>query len=234
MAISINEVKNLVDYITRKNNSGALNPDQFNLIIHRAQMTKFMELYGNPLDYQLDKADTKISYDVTQKISDDLRVFKKQTSIILANEGRASLPLDYVHLITLRYIAGTNTNGTAVREYIEIKIIPEDNEFYRLGSKIVPPSKKFPIAVLKSNYLQVYPTNISTVNLSYLSQPPQPVWGYNIVNGRPVFDATKSVNLLWTDVCINDIVIRAMSYVGISIKDNDIIGYSQIKIKEGT
>ena len=76
--------------------------------------------------------------------------------------------------------------------------------------------------------------NISNVNLSYLSQPPKPVWGYTIVNKRPVFDANTSVDLLWSDVCINDIVIRAMSYVGISIKDNEIISYSQAKIKEGT
>lgn len=233
MSTSINEVKQLVDYISRKNNSATLNPEQFNLILHRAQMTKFMELYGNPMDYQVGNPVPKIAYEVTQKISDDLRAFKKQPNVILDRSGHLALPSDYVHLISLRYKTGTNVDGVVVPKYVDIKIIDEDKEYYRLGSGIVAPTKKFPIGVLKSDYVQIYPTNITTVQLSYLSQPPKPVWGYTMINNRPVFNAATSVDLLWPDVVINDIVILALSYVGISIKDGDLLNYTQQQKAQG-
>ncbi len=233
MATSVNEVKQLIDYISRKNNSATLNPEQLNLILHRAQMTKFMILYGNPTEYQVDKPVPRIAYEVTQKISDDLRAFKKQPNVILDSAGHLALPSDYVHLISLRYKTGTNVSGVVVPKYIDIKIVDEDKEYYRLGSTIVPPTKKHPIGVLKSNYVQIYPTNITTVQLSYLSQPPKPVWGYTMVNNRPVFNSATSVDLLWPDVVINDIVILALSYVGISIKDGDLSQYTQIQKQQG-
>lgn len=231
--VSINEVKKLVDYIVRKNNSGYLNPDQFNLIMHRAQMTKFMELYGNPKEYQVENPIPRIAYEVTQKISDDLRQFKKTADMILNSQGRGNLPSDYVHTISLQYVAGLNTSSGVEKQYIPIDVVSEDKEYYRLGSAIVPPTKKYPIAVLKSTYYQIHPIDISVVKLSYLSQPIAPIWNYTIVNGRPVFNAATSIDLNWPDVAVNDIVTRACSYIGISIKDNEILNYTQVKEKEG-
>jgi hypothetical protein len=203
------------------------------MIGHRAQMTKFMELYGNPKEYQVGNPVPRIAYEVTQKISDDLRQFKKTANVILDSQGKANLPSDYVHTISLQYVAALNTDSGVQKQYIPIDVIPEDKEYYRLGSSIVPPTKKYPVAVLKSTYYQVYPIDISTIKISYLSQPVAPVWGYTMVKGRPVYNAATSVDFNWPDVAINDIVTRMCSYIGISIKDNELLEYTQIKEKEG-
>ena len=40
-------------------------------------MSKFVELYGNPIGYQTGRPIHPISYGITQNIADDLRKFKK-------------------------------------------------------------------------------------------------------------------------------------------------------------
>ena len=232
--MDINQIKKFVDYLVRKNNSAYLNPDQFNLVLDRAQMSKFMELYGNPKEYQPGNPIPRIAYEVTQKISDDLRIFKENFNMLIDNNGQATLPSNYIHAISIGAIAGKNTTpGKSEKQFITVDIIPEDKEYYRLGSVIVPPTKKQPIAVIKDTYVQVYPENMGSVKFSYLRRPVEPVWGYDIVNGRPVYSESKSTNLEWPDQTINDIIIRACNFIGISIKDGDIVSYTQGKTQEG-
>lgn len=232
--MDINQIKKFVDYIVRKNNSSYLNPDQFNQVMDRAQISKFMELYGNPKEYQPGNPIPRIAYEVTQKISDDLRAFKENSSPILDKNGRFEFPDDYIHTISLAAIIGKNKgDGTSERQYTTLDIVPEDKEYYRLSSVIVPPTKQYPIAVVKNTYMQVYPVDMGGIQFSYLRRPVAPVWGYDIVNGRPVYNESKSTNLEWPEQTINDIVIRACNFIGISIKDIQILNYTQGKTQEG-
>ncbi len=234
----INEVKELVDYIVRKNNGGYLNPSQFNMILHRAQMTKYNQLLGD-LTGSTSASNPKAPVEFNKRVLEDMKQFTNPISISVDRSGQADYPGDYVRWIRFGYKTGKNTpSGEPEVWYLPIEVVDEEKEYYKLSSVIVQPTKQYPIVVFKNTYMQFYPTNLGKVQMTYLRQPVSPNWGYNLVNGRPVFAETggvngDSVNLNWPDISINDIVIRACSYIGISIKDQELIGYTQEKTREG-
>jgi hypothetical protein len=230
----IHTVWELVRFLCRKYNSAYLDPEQFNLVINRAQMTKFMEMYGNPQEYQPGRPIPKISYEVTQKVIDDLKQFKEDRVLQVDKEGKASYPDNYVHTLSLGYrtIKYSNCKGSEPM-VAPIEVVDQDKEMYRRSSYIVAPSRKRPICVLKNSYYQFYPEGIGVAEVSYLRQPKQAKYAVKIVNNRPVYDPDKSVHLEWPDVAVNDIVMRALSYIGISIKDEEIVGYTEMKRTQG-
>jgi hypothetical protein len=219
--VSIKTVWDLTRALCKKHNTAYLDPDQFNLYINRAQVTKFMELYGNPQEYQPGLPAPRIAYEVTQKVTDDLRQFKKEAILTVDSDGKSNYPADYVHTLSI----GKNDRP--------IEVVRQELEMYRRSSKIVGPTVHDPICVLKETYYQFYPKDIASAELSYLRQPQEAKFAVTIVSGRPVYDPTLSINLEWPDVAVNDIVMRALSYIGISIKDAEILQYAETLKKTG-
>lgn len=233
MAFSIDETYTLVKYISRKNNSAYLDPEQFNMIINRAQTTKFADLLGD-LNNASSPSNPKAPIEFNKRVLEDIKQFTNPISISIDASGQANYPPDYVRWVRFGYKAGKNTeSGTPEILYLPIEVVDEEKEYYKLSSVIVPPTREYPIVVFKNTYMQFYPINLGRVQMTYLRQPERAVWAYTMVNNRPVFNSAASVNLNWPDIAINDIVIRACSYIGISIKDADLVAYTQTKTQEG-
>ncbi len=232
MAItSIDTVKKYTEYLVRKNNSGYLTPEQFNLIINRASRTIFVKRSGNPHDYQVGAPIPRIGFQITQKITEDLKIFQENANLILSPQGRVSYPSNLAYTIpgifykTLRH---------GQERYVPVEIIDKDKEGYRLSSAIVFPTKIRPVALFESTYLQIYPTGISNIKFPYLRYPIDAIWAYNVINGRPVFDSSKSVNLEWEDMVVNDIIMQALKSIGISIKDADVMSFANSESTQGS
>jgi len=90
--MTIDQVYKFVNFIIKKSNSGGyLTPDEFNLIINRAQIQYFNKLYGNQNDYRYDRPVPKIAYAITEKISDSLAPFlSNKTVVSIPGSGRVS------------------------------------------------------------------------------------------------------------------------------------------------
>lgn len=235
--MNINEVYKTIQFIVRKNSTGGLlNPDQFNIIINRAQMTKFMRTYGNEQEYQPGKPIPRIAFEINQTIADELSVFITNDNLILDSNGKGYYPSDYVHVIPgLGYktsINNSNGIGTTLK-FIPIEIVDKQFEYYRLSSSIVQPTRTTPICIEENTYLQFYPQNIGPVRFSYLRQPIMAVWGFTMVNNRPVYNSATSVDLEWKDININSIISLACSYIGISIKDDMVSNYATSSYQQG-
>ncbi len=235
--MNINDIYKTIQFIVRKNTTGGLiNPDQFNLIINRAQMTKFMRSYGNEQEYAPGRPIPRIAFEENQNITDELSIFIENANMILDANGQAPYPDDYVHTIPgLGYkTAINNSNGTGTTiKYVPITIIDKQYEFYRLSSNIVQPTRTSPICVEDGLNLQFYPIDIGPVRFPYLRQPKQAIWAFTMVNNRPVYDPINSVDLEWKEVNINSIISLAISYLGISIKDSDVQNYALTSYAQG-
>ncbi len=239
--MTIDEIRQLMNYVARKNNTGGfLSTTQFNLVVNRASITKFMQLYGNPHEYQPGRPIPRIAFELTQKVLDDLKVFKEPEDIFIDEFGQFPFPSDFVHPISLVYIAGKDTgkkdtDGLSIYTTLPtaIEFVEEQFEWYRRGSKIVPPDKENPIVIEKNTYFQFYPENLSTARLWYLRQPKKVEWGFDVSNSREVYNASKSTQLEWPDVVHNDIVVLALSYVGISIDKGSLMQYTELQEQKG-
>ncbi len=54
-----------------------------------------------------------------------------------------------------------------------------------------------------------------------------------MVNNRAAYDPTNSIDLEWRNTDINSIIVLACSYIGISIKDVEVLAYSEKSYSEG-
>ena len=239
MAIDINELYNFVQFVSNKEQSGYIKPSEFNIAVDRAQMQLFMERYNNPAEYQYGRPVPRVSYQQTQKVSDDLRPFIKKIYQPLTNGGKflwSNLP-DYMHLSSLRaqYYKVNNTNGESDLRTSSVRILDDSELSSYLDSSILKPTSEYPIAAIYNGYLQVYPESISGIDVTYLSRPLKPVWAFtvNTSTGMPDYDVTASTNLNWSNELFNEIGVRVLSFFSVNLKDSLLTQYSELKKQQG-
>ena len=239
--MTIDDFKEFVFFIARKATNGN-NPtiSQFNLAMQRGFVQWVMKRYNNPAEYQPGMPIPRISWQNTQKISDDLRFLLERRDFAIPSTGQLTIPNGttikdintsicpkYLHASSFRTLYITQSGG--VLSYKEVPITQmNDNEIGDiLSSNINVPSHRYPKLAFYNNYIQFYPKNIGRITFTYLREPTLPVWGFTTVNNRPVYDATTSVDIESPDETHNEIAGTVLSYLGISIKDGDIVNYAQ-------
>lgn len=232
--MNINEIFELVRFISNKSQTGTPTPANFNLAVNSAQLSLFMERYGNPAEYQPGQPIPRISYEETKKISDDLRPFKVLTDLTVDSNGQGLIPANYIHATSMRFnyiTQGPNKKITKVeRPIVEVD---DDKLGDRLISEIVAPTKRHPIATFYNNYIQYHPIDLKTVKFTYLRLPADAVWAFTTVSGRPVYDAGNSTDLEWPDDTHNEIIIRILSLVGINLRDQELFQFAEMKKQQG-
>lgn len=232
--VNIDELYRTVQFFANKEQSGFIKPSEFNLLADRAQMEIFMKKFGNPQEYTPNAPFPRYSYQETQKITDDLRVFITRVTLT-ANFGQIDYPDDYVHFssamsVRMEPISGTNN---FIPRNIEIQVADDSELGYMLGSAIVFPEPDYPIMVFYDNYMQIYPIETEMVHFTYLRRPQVPNWAYTLVNNRPVYNPGASVNIEFPDETLNEIAARILSYVGINLREPQLIQYSEMQKDKG-
>ena len=232
--MDINEIYELVRFISNKSQTGTPSPTEFNLAVNSAQFSLFMERYGNPAEYTPGQPIPRMAYEETKKISDDLRVFKVLTDLTIDDNGQGIIPDDYIHATSMRFNYITQGPDKSIDQVERpIKEVDDDKLGDRLISEIVRPTKKYPIATFYNTYIQYNPKDLKKVKFTYLRRPNDAVWAFSITNGRPLYDASASTDLEWPDDTHNEIVIRTLSLVGINLRDNELTQYAVMRQQQG-
>jgi hypothetical protein len=233
--VNIDELYRTVQFFANKEQSGFITPSEFNLLADRAQMEMFMKKFGNPEAVVGPMQPyPKYSYQETQKITDDLRPFVKRINLNL-NFGQLQYPEDYVHFASLMAVRFVNIAGTSnsIPRHIEIQAVDESELGYMLGSDIVYPEPDYPVVAFYDNYMQVYPIETSNVIFTYLRRPVKPLWAFDIVNNRPVYNDANSVDIEFPDETLNEIAMKILSYVGINLREPSLMQYSETQKNAG-
>lgn len=234
--INVNEVKEFVDFMLNKDQSGnSYTPDQFNMLLRRATDAQFKKEYGLPEDYKPGYPLPNIAWELTQKIMDDLRTLKEKVNLPVNSDGEMNLPLDYIHVSRIRYNKATNnadcTGVTLTPRAVEV--VPDLQWDVRVSASIKKPSYDFPIANINSNYIQFEPKDLSTIELVYLRYPKVPIWAYNVVGDVAIYDPINSVNIELPEIQTNNIAEILLSYIGINLRETDLYQYAQSKTVNG-
>lgn len=234
--MNIDEVYKFMSFISNKSQSGNLTPKDFNSILPRAFSEWVMKRYHN-VKAQLPNGEALISWQQNQKISDDLKfLLTKLGSVVVSPDGTVDLPADYLHLSSLRYRYTYLDNGTLKVLEDDVDVVRDSEIGGMLGSYIFKKhidAKKKVIAAIYSTYIQFYPNDIQTAIVTYLRKPIDPVWAFTVVNGRPVYDPANSVDLEAPDEAANEIMMMALSYLGINLREQELIQYSEMLKNQG-
>ena len=226
--MTIDEVYRFINFIVKKSNAGGyVTPSEFNLLINRAQIQYFNKLYGNQNDYRYDRPIPKISYAVTEKISNSLSPFlSDKTTITIDSNGQCTTPTDMIQMVAV-------TKEVVGKPEYEITRVEQDRVANNLTSYYDAPDTDFPIYAQLRTKLQFYPKNLASASVIYLKKPTNMVWAYTTVSGRPVYDAGTSVQPQWEEVDMNEIMYLALSYIGVNLKDPDVSQFANMKTQTG-
>lgn len=225
MSININTVKELVQLIVNKN-EGQWSISRFNQAAPSAVIEWFNACYGQPMLSKNGQQINDMVWQSTEKLSNNLRPFLKPVTLQVNANGQGVRPTDFVQTSSIRYNYGT--------KQVEVKFVRDNNLDEYLNSDLLAPSKSYPIYAIYDNYLQFYPKDLVRVNFTYLRTPATPVWGYTVVNGRPVYDQTTSVDIDFPDDNLNEVVSRIVALFGITMREGQVQQYAAQKISTGS
>ena len=221
--MTIDELYRFVQFEANKEQRGFVKPSEFNLLAERAQLDVIRDRYGKI------GISGSPSTPMIHSVSDDLAPVIEKATITYDSGGTNdafSYPNDYLYFMRMT-IAGKN-----------VEIINHDQLGAKLSSVIAPPSANYPIAVMIDEGFEIYTSaseaTSGTVVLTYIKKPSAPFWAYVISNGTYIYSSTMSENTQLTlpEQTHNEIAQRMLSYIGISLRDQEPLSYAESKLSQ--
>lgn len=218
--MNINDVYNLVLFITNRSQTGNTGPARFNYAADMANISLFKRYCGIPEEYQPGSPISKMAFSITGDIEKVARIFKVDKPLYIdPATGKADVPDNFEKESTMTYY--TQKNGDPVA--IEVDIC-NDTEFQeKLTSYVVPADMDNPACRFIGTKIEFAPKTLVTSTLTYLRKPVKPVWGYTFSSNRPVYSSNASTDPEWPDTVLNDFVLRICQFLGINMERNTLV-----------
>lgn len=222
--MDVNECYRILLYATAKNKSqGYMSPDDFNLTINTAQRSYLDYLLGEYQKYQIRRPIAVVEFGQNARIRDSLAplIYGTVLSPFVYN-GISPFPSDYEYVDAMWSLYG-NYN---------IRFAQQDRLDSFVHSTIDPVASN-PVYLIQHEGFHFFPETIGSARMSYVRKPPTIKWAYvNDGNNRPVYDPLNSINPVWSDTDMLNILVRALQIVGVNLQLGVVIQYSQ-EIKNG-
>lgn len=208
--------------INKEQSGRSFSVPQFNTVAQFVNQLYFKLKVGLPESYQLGAPIAPQRWQVSQKISDDLRELlvwmggPDKPMMKLDEYGVAELPTDYAAFSSCYYIQQV-TNCDEVTEHFHRKItfVPDAVWADRMSCAINKPTEKYPIAKWADDKIQFAPATMNYVHFSYLKTPREPFLAVTVDgNNDYVYDPANSTNFEFPQVCqpdIENLIFQVMS-----------------------
>lgn len=233
--MNISQIYDWTTYVLNKYQSGSLlSPDEFNLACKVISRELFNVKVGLPEMYQPGAPYPPQAWQVTQKITDDLKPFIKDTTID-KSQGFFPLPSDYAAFSSLsyKYILNSTTGGNPYHEQNYIDVVTDSELRVRLADNVIMPTLKYPVATYRASGILIYPEDIARVTLTYLRYPLDPVFGYTVSNDEYIYDPSASVQVEFPETLHPEFCMRIARYAGINTREFDVEQTIRERLKTG-
>lgn len=221
--MTIELVHDLVFYIANKDQRGNITPAEFNILAKVAQLEFMSTRIGNIKTIN-QQGVPPFGYESTWRIHEDLRPFVYgPVNILVRPNGDFDYPYGYMW-----------PDAIHKNDFWPITRLTSDQYTFQKHNTITPPTADYPVCVLRNPYGFIDPYSIGSFGMSYVKEPPDPVWGYTTVNDAPVFNPATSVDLVIPPLCYTEIVMLILPHVGINLSALQITEYANLKAKSGT
>lgn len=202
---------------------GYVSPDDFNTAINTAQRSYLDYLLGEYQKYQPQRPIAIVEFGQNERIRQSLSPLI-YGAVLSPNTitGIAPFPSDYEYNDAMWSLYG----------FYNIRFIQQDRlqSYYR---DPIDPIQTNPVYLVNNYGFQFYPENIGSARMSYVRTPPSIFWGYSLdSNGLPVYDASISQNPIWAETDMLNIIVRALSIIGVNLQFPLVMQYSN-EIKGG-
>ncbi len=213
--MTIDDVYRLTQYIVAKNQNGYLTPDQFNLVINDSQRQYLDYLLGEYQKYQIRRPVSVVQFGQNERIRQSISPLIYGTVLNINPQGVSPFPSDYEYNDAMWGLYG----------FYNIKFIQQDrlDSYYH---SVIDPIATNPVYLINEAGFQFYPETLGMARMSYVRTPPTMKWAFvEYTPGIPVYDPLNSIDPVWSDTDINNIIARALLMVGINLQAADVIQY---------
>jgi hypothetical protein len=224
----------LVELILNKDYSGNIwSPDRFRQLIKVVNIDKYKKKFGLPEEYQPGRPIPREYAEITLKNADDMKAFKMFVSNTACPAGLLPYPSDYAHREQITYNRNTTIDGVSVSVPRQVEILRETEGTARRSNYTKAPSTKYPIGIMRSTGIQIYPITITSVDFAYWRWPAEPIFAYNQFPGYITYNAADSTEFEWPVDVHMDLVRMILEYMGVNLREADIVQYANTKIQQG-
>lgn len=218
MARNISQVHIDMQYIIRKERGGFVTDAEIDNMLHMGQL----DLYEQYWDEYLQSG----------VLPHPLENFKSRVSFSYADTpgGVLTRPAGYGHYLNGYGVTWNNERQKAIRRaFVPLNESEIDDA---LNSQLRPIAKTSPAIIQGANSFILYPQEPQAGYIIYLITPVKPVFGYT-ENGRTItYNSATSVQLAWDDAHINEVMMKALSYIGINLNAQEITEYAENKANQ--
>ena len=99
---------------------------------------------------------------------------------------------------------------------------------------MLPVSLDEPICIMSAQKkIQLFPDQPQSGKVYYFKRPAVPKFAYTQSGRTITYDAGNSTQLDWNEADLNNVIIEALSYLGLNMQSPDVVQFAQIKNQEG-
>ena len=230
MAVSVDTVYQRVLAILNKEQRGYVTPQEFNLFANQAQLDIFEQYFYDINQFgRVPGNDTEFS-DMLNILNEKINLFETNAAMTYNASLYWQTPANLYRLGTIVYAntvtskslyptPNTVVNTTTLVEAERINY----NEYLMINqSEYLKPTNSRPVFVASTDGYKVYGAAgelITGVTCNYIKNPAETVWGYQIVYGEALYDATTSVDFELHDSEETELVVKILEFAGLVVKD---------------
>jgi hypothetical protein len=215
--MGVQECYTLMQYIINKNQQGFFSPADFNKVINIAQKSYLDYLLGEYQKYQIKRPVAVVEFGQNERVRESISPLIYGTQLRIPPNGGCPTPNDYEYTDSMWAVYGT------YGIYNRIRFVQQD----RLDSYVnstIDPIRQNPIYLINHEGFLFFPQDIGLANLSYVRTPPSIVYAtVNDSNNRPVYDPFNSVDPVWSNTDIFQVIVRALMLVGCNLQLNNVM-----------
>ena len=223
MAINVNTVYQTVLLILNKEQRGYMTPDEFNKVGQQVQLEIF-EKYFEDLNQLIRSPQTESDYaDRVTYLEEKISVFETVETVTVTN---GTVNLVNVHRLNTVAYNGIEMQSVGRKEYYNI-----------IRSPLTAPTTTYPIYLQEGSTLKIEPANsIGNAEISYLTTPLAPVWGFTVDGNlqifvyNPVGSASTNFGLHISEQ--TEVILRILAYAGIIIRDPQIVQAASAQVQQ--
>lgn len=223
--MTVDDMYSIINFAINKNQNGTLIAEDFNRVIPLAESGFINYLLGTFQTYQNGRPVARVELGQNSIVRQRLSPIIKRAVLTIDAGGLCPYPANYIQADAMW------TDGTA---YKRVKWCDQDKWYSTVNSSIDKVATK-PIYMLTDTGFEFAPKSIGVASLSYVQQPTAIKWAFTLdVNGRRVYDASaNSVQPVWNNVAIMEIIVRALALIGINLQLREVESYSQLIKTQG-
>jgi hypothetical protein len=218
MAWTVDTVFSFVKFLTRKNQTASISPNEFFLSWNSEQRTYMGELLGKFQPRSNSKAGQNTGLIENETILSQLVPFTTNATLTVAVTGNASKPDNLIYRLAIR--CGDRN----------VTMINKGQIYSVINQSIDPPNitaGKY-YGTEYDTFYKIWPATAGSIELDYIRDCVDIVWGWTPDgNGVAQYNAGTSTQPEWKNPEIQEITKRTLQLFGVSFGSRDLVEFGQ-------